>query len=202
MDSSNLISLLALLDDDIDGLAATLVPLTKNSLPDIASRLPLLDKAQLYILVTYAIENILFCWSPLLKNYNVREHAVYREITRVKQYFEKIKFVENAGSKRENLSLDKPAARRMIKHALIPKKQDRPKPSEQLPADRQMHNGKTQFSHGEVAHPGKHREYPKNWDDAPKGPKPPEIQGSVDDNDSPRKKRKKSKSEKQIATDD
>lgn len=61
MDTTELISLLELLDDDIDGLEAALAPLTEHALPDMASRLPLLDKAQLYVLVTYAIENILFC---------------------------------------------------------------------------------------------------------------------------------------------
>ncbi|KAI4175102.1 MAG: hypothetical protein LQ343_001863 [Gyalolechia ehrenbergii] len=142
MDTTELISLLELLDDDIDGLEAALAPLTEHALPDMASRLPLLDKAQLYVLVTYAIENILFSYLRL-NGINAKEHAVFRELTRVKQYFEKIKSVENAGSKRENLSLDNSAAQRMIKHAL-----------------------------------------------------PPEIQSWVGDDNSPRKKRKKSKQEK------
>lgn len=38
----------------------------------------------------------------------------------MKQYFEKIKEVEEGGpKKRENLSLDKAAAGRLIKHALV-----------------------------------------------------------------------------------
>ena len=63
MDTTNLIALLEVLDDDIDELEETLAPVTKYALGDTASKLPLLDKAQLYILVTYAIESILFCWS-------------------------------------------------------------------------------------------------------------------------------------------
>ncbi|KAI4186935.1 MAG: hypothetical protein L6R41_003130 [Letrouitia leprolyta] len=118
MDSFDLISLLESLDDDIDGLVAALAPLTRQPLADLASRLPLLDKAQLYVLVTYAIENLLFSYLRL-NGINAKEHAVFRELTRVKQYFEKIKVVENAGCKRENLSLDKSAAQRMIKHALV-----------------------------------------------------------------------------------
>ena len=62
METSNLISLLDNLDDDIDELEETLAPVTKHALGDTASKLPLLDKAQLYILITYAIESILFCW--------------------------------------------------------------------------------------------------------------------------------------------
>lgn len=50
---------------------------------------------------------------------NARNHPVFRELTRVKQYFEKIKSVEFGDMKRENLSLNKPAAGRIIKHALV-----------------------------------------------------------------------------------
>lgn len=61
MDTTDLIPLLESLDDDINGLEAALAPLTKHALANTTSKLPLLDKAQLYVLVTYAIENILFC---------------------------------------------------------------------------------------------------------------------------------------------
>lgn len=55
-----------------------------------------------------------------LKGVNAKEHPVFRELTRVKQYFEKIKSAESSSeSKRENLSLDKQAAGRIIKHALV-----------------------------------------------------------------------------------
>lgn len=40
-------------------------------------------------------------------------------MTRVKQYFEKIKHAEFGGAKRENLKLNKPAAARIVKHALV-----------------------------------------------------------------------------------
>lgn len=63
MDAIDLVPLLEALDEDIDGLEEALVPLTKGTLVDAASRLPLLDKAQLFVLVTYAIETILFCRS-------------------------------------------------------------------------------------------------------------------------------------------
>lgn len=53
-----------------------------------------------------------------LNGINAKEHAVFRELARVRQYFEKVENVEKLGSRRENLSLDKAAAGRMIKHAL------------------------------------------------------------------------------------
>ncbi|KAI4110658.1 MAG: hypothetical protein LQ339_001235 [Xanthoria mediterranea] len=117
MDTTNLLPLLEILDDDIDELEETLAPVTNHALGDAASKLPLLDKAQLYILVTYAIESILFSYLRL-NGIDAREHAVFRELTRVKQYFQKAEDIEKIGSRRENLSLDKAAAGRMIKHAL------------------------------------------------------------------------------------
>lgn len=132
MESSDLVHLTGLLDDTIDGLEEALEPLLQGSLSDIAGKLPLLDKAQFYVLVTYAIESILFCMSTetneililicvaylRLNGVNSREHPVFRELSRVKQYFEKIKAAEAAGTK-QNVTLDKAAAGRFIKHALV-----------------------------------------------------------------------------------
>jgi len=54
-----------------------------------------------------------------LHGINAREHAVFIELTRVKQYFEKLKVAENPVGKRENLTLDKAAAARIIKASLV-----------------------------------------------------------------------------------
>lgn len=61
MDSNGILSLLEQFDDDLDDLEESLEPILKSSLSVTTSKLPLLDKAKLYILVTYAIESILFC---------------------------------------------------------------------------------------------------------------------------------------------
>lgn len=61
MDTSKALSLLDQLDDEMDDLEETLAPLIKTPLSESASKLPLLDKAKLYVLVTYAIESMLFC---------------------------------------------------------------------------------------------------------------------------------------------
>ena len=63
MDTSDLVPLIELLDDNIDDLEESVSPLLMSALSDTAGKLPLLDKAQLYVLVTYAIESILFCRS-------------------------------------------------------------------------------------------------------------------------------------------
>ncbi|KAI9833283.1 MAG: hypothetical protein M1819_003677 [Sarea resinae] len=117
LDTVDLRPLLERLDDKIDDLEESLEPLLKTALSESAARLPIVDKAKLYVLTTYAIESILFSYLRL-NGVNAKEHAVFRELTRVKQYFEKIKRVEAGEVKRENLSLDKQAAGRFIKHAL------------------------------------------------------------------------------------
>ena len=61
MDSNGILSLLEQFDDDLDDLEESLEPILKNSISATTSKLPVLDKAKLYILITYAIESILFC---------------------------------------------------------------------------------------------------------------------------------------------
>ncbi len=61
MDSTSILSLLGRLESEIDGLEDSLAPLIETDLSHITSKLPLLDRAKLYVLVTYAVESILFC---------------------------------------------------------------------------------------------------------------------------------------------
>lgn len=64
------------LEGNIDDLESALQPLVESALSETTSKLPVLDKAKLYILVTYTIESILFCMykAPLLGHprYNQR----------------------------------------------------------------------------------------------------------------------------------
>jgi len=125
-------SLLETLDDEIDDLEESLQPLLKTALSDSASKLPLLDKAKLYVLVTYAIESMLFCKSASsifgtclitfpaylrLNGVKAREHPVFKELTRVKQYFDKIKAIETPVER--TMAVDKAAAARFIKAGLV-----------------------------------------------------------------------------------
>lgn len=52
-----------------------------------------------------------------LNGVNAKEHPVYRELTRVRQYFDKVKDIEFPAQK--TLEFDKTAAARIIKHALV-----------------------------------------------------------------------------------
>lgn len=56
-----------------------------------------------------------------LNGVKAREHPVFLELTRVKQYFDKIKAAENPGAaaKDRSMVLDKSAAARFIKAGLV-----------------------------------------------------------------------------------
>lgn len=60
MDPSNVLPLVELLDESLDTLTEAATGLS-DGIHDMASKLPLLDKAKLYVLMTYAVESILFC---------------------------------------------------------------------------------------------------------------------------------------------
>lgn len=136
MESDSLLLLIESLDENIDDLEEALAPFFKQPVPGTAKSLPLLDQAQFFVLVTYAIESSLFCmWQYLrgsrflsertylaylrLHGVNAKEHPIFRELTRVKQYFEKIKIVQSKGITRDGGGIDKAAAARFIKHALV-----------------------------------------------------------------------------------
>ncbi|KAF2146266.1 uncharacterized protein K452DRAFT_283542, partial [Aplosporella prunicola CBS 121167] len=116
MDTTDLKPLIEDLSDNIDDLEDALGPLLHNALSASTSKLPLLDKAKLYALLTYAIESILFSYLNL-NGVKAKEHPVFTELTRVKQYFQKIAQVESAPVQRTQ-TLDKAAANRFIKHGL------------------------------------------------------------------------------------
>ncbi|KAL8687397.1 MAG: hypothetical protein Q9224_005163 [Gallowayella concinna] len=158
MDTTDLTNLLENLDDDIDELEESLAPLIKHALVESASTLPLLDKAQLYILVTYAIESILFSYLRL-NGVDAKEHVIFGELARVRQYFEKVDHVEKLGSKRDDLSLNKAATERIIKHALSGNKQHHSKVNEQQQYDGHLRVHVPSTPHGQFATTGsKHRE--------------------------------------------
>lgn len=54
-----------------------------------------------------------------LNSVNAKEHPIFSELSRVKQYFEKIRNAESGDARMAAVSLDKAAAGRVIKHALV-----------------------------------------------------------------------------------
>ena len=54
-----------------------------------------------------------------LNGINAKEHPAFRELSRVRQYFDKIKDVESKGQGGKSMSIDKAVANRIVKHALV-----------------------------------------------------------------------------------
>lgn len=116
MDSSDVKELADDMSGSIDDLETALAPLLNASLSASTSKLPLLDKAKLYVVATYAIDSVLFSYLRL-NGTKMQDHPVAQEIMRVRSYFNKIKEVE-MGPAQRSATLDKDAAARFIKHGL------------------------------------------------------------------------------------
>ncbi|OXV06164.1 hypothetical protein Egran_06071 [Elaphomyces granulatus] len=121
MEGGDLVPLLEQLESNVDDLQKVLQPLLQGSLcisliSDMSRKLPLLDRAKLLMLITYTLESLLFSYLRL-HGVDSREHLVYKELTCIKQYFEKIKVLETSPEKRA-MALDKKAADPFIKHGL------------------------------------------------------------------------------------
>ncbi|EGC47850.1 exosome-associated family protein [Histoplasma capsulatum var. duboisii H88] len=116
METTDLTPLIEQLEDNIDDLEDVLEPLLGQPLSATTQKMPVMDKAKLHVLITYAIESLIFSYLRL-QGVNAKEHPVFKELTRVKQYFEKIKTVETVPEKRTT-AVDKEAAGRFIKHGL------------------------------------------------------------------------------------
>lgn len=106
------------LTDQIDTLTTALQPLLAQPLTASTSKQPLLDKAKTYVLATYALESILFT-SLRLSGTDAKNHPVFEELKRVKEYFGKITAAENIGAGGGARGrLDKEAAGRFVKAGL------------------------------------------------------------------------------------
>ncbi|KAF4220724.1 hypothetical protein CNMCM8980_007152 [Aspergillus fumigatiaffinis] len=116
MEAADLLPLLEQLDDNVDDLEEALRPILESPVSETSNKLPVLDKAKFHVLVTYALESLIFSYLRL-HGVNAKEHPVFRELTRVKQYFGKIQALETEPEQR-TMTLDKEAAGRFIKHGL------------------------------------------------------------------------------------
>ena len=61
MDTANLLPLLEQLDDNVDDLQDVLEPLLATSLNKMSKNMPIMDKAKIHVLITYALESLIFC---------------------------------------------------------------------------------------------------------------------------------------------
>lgn len=61
MDAVDLLPLLEELDDNVDDLEEALAPILNATVTATSKKLPVLDKAKFHVLVTYALESLIFC---------------------------------------------------------------------------------------------------------------------------------------------
>lgn len=135
MDVSDITPQLDQLEKELSKAQETLGPLV-GDIGDISSKLPLLDKAKLYVLVSYTIEALLFCETHpslyvfhtasltrapaalRLNGVDTKTHPVFTELARVRQYVEKIEKLENPPAEREN-AVNTEVAARFIRSDLV-----------------------------------------------------------------------------------
>jgi exosome complex protein LRP1 len=61
MEAADLLPLLEQLDDNVDDLEEALRPVLESPVSETSNKLPVLDKAKFHVLVTYALESLIFC---------------------------------------------------------------------------------------------------------------------------------------------
>ncbi|KAL1677690.1 hypothetical protein EV122DRAFT_213710 [Schizophyllum commune] len=105
----------AALNASIDKLETELAPLLDKPLAETLAGLEPIEKARLQTLLPYIIYDLSFIQLKV-NGEDPKTHAVIPELDRVRQYFEKIKKVEDSAPKPP--TVDKDAAARFIKHAI------------------------------------------------------------------------------------
>ncbi|KAK4130144.1 hypothetical protein BT67DRAFT_445996 [Trichocladium antarcticum] len=133
MDVSDVTPQLEQLEEELSKAQDTLKPLL-GDIGDISNKLPLLDKAKLYVLVAYTIESLLFS-ALRLNGVETKNHAIFTELTRVKQYMEKIQKLETPAPTRET-AVNTEVAARFIKADLGDNKEIKEKLSELIAKER------------------------------------------------------------------
>lgn len=61
METTNLMPLLEQLEDNIEDVEDVLEPLFSQALSTAVQKMPVFDKAKLYVLIAYSIESLIFC---------------------------------------------------------------------------------------------------------------------------------------------
>ncbi|EGX89999.1 exosome-associated family protein [Cordyceps militaris CM01] len=121
------------LDSQLDSLEEALAPLF-GDIDEVASQLPLLDKAKLFSLITYSIESLIFS-ALKVQGADTQNHPVLAELKRVQQYFAKIKAAEEPAGERTTTP-NQEATARILKAALSDNKEISARLAEKIAEER------------------------------------------------------------------
>jgi hypothetical protein len=61
METAALLPLLEQLDDNVDELEEVFAPILRSTVVETSKKLPVLDKAKFHVMITYALESLIFC---------------------------------------------------------------------------------------------------------------------------------------------
>jgi exosome complex protein LRP1 len=61
METADLVPLLERLDDNVDELEEVLAPILRSTVVETSKKLPVMDKAKFHVMITYALESLIFC---------------------------------------------------------------------------------------------------------------------------------------------
>ncbi|KAJ3209194.1 hypothetical protein HDU67_006323 [Dinochytrium kinnereticum] len=113
------------LANSITKVEEELTPFLSNhseTLDSTLSGLDPIDRARSYILLSYAINTLMFTY--LRTEGATKGHPVRRELMRIKDYMDKV--AKAAGLDKPNMRVDQPAAKRFIRHGInLPERKQR-----------------------------------------------------------------------------
>ncbi|VDC08009.1 unnamed protein product [Peniophora sp. CBMAI 1063] len=114
-DSAKLRKKLVTLTSTLDELEKELAPLLAQGIPETTMNLDPIQQAKIYVLLPYLTYDLSFIYLKT-RGVDPKTHPVIAELDRVKEYFGKIKQLENPPQR--PTAIDKEAAARFIKHGL------------------------------------------------------------------------------------
>jgi exosome complex protein LRP1 len=108
----------------VDELESHIKPLLQRSLPEVFSKLSAVEIAKLEISLAFALDSLMFSKISLqvymkLQGMGMQDHAVVKELQRVKLWIKKVKQAENLDSaSASTVNINVNAANRFIRNAL------------------------------------------------------------------------------------
>ncbi|KAI8874553.1 hypothetical protein K501DRAFT_195627 [Backusella circina FSU 941] len=93
-----------------------LEPLLNRPISELYNKLSITERCELEVLLAYSLNTLYYIYMRT-QGVDPQDHAVMKELVRIKEYIDKIKIAEGRGPKR-TMQVDRDAANRFIKAAI------------------------------------------------------------------------------------